>query len=58
MAGERTPVPGLVGARRPEVLVLNDDDLTYAKVRLDGASLAAKLEGIALFATTDRKSVV
>ena len=35
VAGERTEVPGLVGARRPEVLVLNDDDLTYAKVRPD-----------------------
>lgn len=56
--GERTPVPGLVGARRPEVLVLNDDDLTYAKVRPDETSLAAGLEGIALFADSLPRSIV
>ena len=56
--GERTPVPGLVGARRPEVLVLNDDDLTYAKVRPDETSLTAGLEGIALFADSLPRSIV
>ncbi|HEX5565994.1 MAG TPA: aminopeptidase N [Streptomyces sp.] len=38
--GERTEVPELVGARRPAVVLLNDDDLSYAKVRLDTESLA------------------
>src|SRR5690606_6591046 len=32
-------VPELVGRRRPDLLLLNDDDLTYAKVRLDAVSL-------------------
>jgi aminopeptidase N len=38
--GERTEVPELVGRRRPALVLLNDDDLTYAKVRLDEVSLA------------------
>ena len=33
--GERTAVAELVGERRPTLVLLNDDDLTYAKVRLD-----------------------
>ncbi|BAJ31273.1 MULTISPECIES: aminopeptidase N [Kitasatospora] len=38
--GERTAVPQLAGRARPAVLLLNDDDLSYAKVRLDADSLA------------------
>ncbi|GAA2791101.1 aminopeptidase N [Kitasatospora paracochleata] len=37
--GPRTEVPELVGRHRPAVLLLNDDDLSYAKVRLDEDSL-------------------
>ncbi|MBH1933066.1 aminopeptidase N [Streptomyces sp. AV19] len=37
--GELTAVPELVGKRRPAVFLLNDDDLSYAKVRLDEESL-------------------
>ena len=33
-------VPELVGARRPALLLVNDDDLAYAKIRLDEASLS------------------
>ena len=40
VAGPRTPVPGLVGAPRPDAIVVNDDDLSYTKVRLDQRSLA------------------
>ena len=36
--GERTEVPELVGQRQPELLLLNDDDLAYAKIRLDDDS--------------------
>jgi aminopeptidase N len=39
VVGERTDVPELVGVQQPDVLLLNDDDLTYAKVRLDARSL-------------------
>ncbi|GGQ20631.1 aminopeptidase N [Streptomyces roseolilacinus] len=37
--GELTGVDALVGKRRPAVVLLNDDDLSYAKVRLDEESL-------------------
>ncbi|MFV0251817.1 MAG: aminopeptidase N [Beutenbergiaceae bacterium] len=39
--GPATPVPELVGLLRPTIIVINDDDLAYAKVRLDPASLTA-----------------
>lgn len=38
--GGLTEVPELVGRTRPAVVLLNDDDLSYAKVRLDEVSLA------------------
>ncbi|MEU1311768.1 aminopeptidase N [Streptomyces cinnamoneus] len=38
--GELTDVPQLAGKARPAVVLLNDDDLSYAKVRLDSESLA------------------
>lgn len=36
--GERTEVAELVGVARPDLVLLNDDDLAYAKIRLDHAS--------------------
>nr|WP_202555133.1 aminopeptidase N [Streptomyces sp. SID4950] len=47
--GELTAVPQLVGSRRPDVVLLNDDDLSYAKVRLDEASLAFVTEHLGDF---------
>jgi aminopeptidase N len=41
--GERTEVPALVGQRRPDLLLVNDDDLAYAKVRLDERSMSTVL---------------
>ncbi len=38
--GERTEVPELAGFERPALVLLNDDDLAYAKIRLDEVSLA------------------
>jgi aminopeptidase N len=38
VAGARTDVPELVGVTAAEVVLVNDDDLTYAKVALDPAS--------------------
>jgi aminopeptidase N len=40
VAGARTEVPELTGQARPALLLVNDDDLTYAKVRLDPESEA------------------
>ncbi|RLV08758.1 aminopeptidase N [Streptomyces griseocarneus] len=39
VAGPRTTVSELVGAERPELVLVNDDDLTYCKIRFDEASL-------------------
>ncbi|MFF0787923.1 aminopeptidase N [Streptomyces spiralis] len=47
--GELTAVPQLVGRRRPAVILLNDDDLSYAKVRLDERSLAVVTEHLGDF---------
>ncbi len=40
VTGALTEVPQLVGVRRPDLVLVNDDDLTYAKIRLDEQSLA------------------
>jgi aminopeptidase N len=39
--GGRTPVPELTGQKTADLLLLNDGDLTYAKIRLDDDSMAA-----------------
>src|SRR5690606_1372199 len=52
--GERTDVPELLGRVRPALILLNDDDLAYAKIRLDEASLHAATAGLGSLA--DRKS--
>src|SRR4029077_7439955 len=39
VAGPRTVVPELAGQPRPDLVLVNDDDLTYAKIRLDPHSL-------------------
>ncbi len=46
VVGERTLVPELVGVERPDLLLLNDDDLAYAKVRLDDQSWTTALEHV------------
>ncbi|MFN2517554.1 MAG: aminopeptidase N [Jatrophihabitantaceae bacterium] len=42
---ERTAVEQLVGHKQPDLLLLNDDDLTYCKVRLDDRSLSTLRSG-------------
>ncbi|QBI20970.1 aminopeptidase N [Egibacter rhizosphaerae] len=44
--GAITDVPDLVGAARPDLLVPNDGDLTFAKLRLDETSLATLERGL------------
>jgi len=46
VTGPRTEVPKLVGLRRPALVLINDDDLTYAKVRLDPASLETLVSSV------------
>ncbi|MFG2953156.1 aminopeptidase N [Streptomyces sp. NPDC048291] len=38
--GPRTVISELAGAEAPELVLVNDDDLTYCKIRFDEASLA------------------
>src|SRR6478735_4549442 len=47
--GPRTEVPELVGVPRPALVLVNDDDLAYAKVRLDDRSLAASIDLLGSF---------
>ncbi|GAA1677510.1 aminopeptidase N [Kribbella yunnanensis] len=44
--GARTELAELVGATQPDLVLLNDDDLTYAKIRLDERSRATLVESI------------
>ncbi len=45
VTGERTPITELVGTTAPALLLINDDDLTYCKQRLDETSLATLRSG-------------
>jgi aminopeptidase N len=49
VAGERTEVPEMIGVDQPDLTLVNDDDLTYAKIRLDERSLATLIERIGEF---------
>ena len=50
VAGPRTVIPELAGQPRPDLVLVNDDDLTYAKIRLDDHSLRTLIENsIGLF---------
>ena len=45
--GALTEVPELVGETQPDLVLLNDDDLAYAKIRLDERSLATAIGHLA-----------
>jgi len=49
--GARSEVPQMVGVHRGDVVVINDDDLTYAKIRLDDSSVGAALEHLSAFSS-------
>ncbi|HSN06510.1 MAG TPA: aminopeptidase N [Candidatus Angelobacter sp.] len=46
VVGERTEVAELVGHPMPDLLLLNDDDLTFTKIRLDERSLRTAIESL------------
>jgi aminopeptidase N len=46
IAGASTSVEALVGQKQPDLVLLNDGDLTYAKIRLDERSLATLIASI------------
>ena len=41
--GERTSVAEALGMKRPDLILINDDDLAYAKIRLDSHSRATAI---------------
>ena len=44
--GETTDIKEAIGQRQPDLLLLNDGDLAYAKIRLDERSLATAIAGL------------
>ncbi len=56
--GERTEVPEAVGQRQPALVLLNDDDLAYAKIRLDPASLRTSIRHLRNFADSLARTLV
>ncbi|WP_426520971.1 aminopeptidase N [Diaminobutyricibacter sp. McL0618] len=56
--GERTDVAELVGLARPDLVLPNDDDLAYAKIRLDADSLAVAIEHLSKIASPLARSLV
>jgi len=47
--GARTEVPELVGVAQPALVLLNDDDLSYTKIRFDERSISTLIESIGEF---------
>jgi aminopeptidase N len=47
VTGARTQIAELIGVAQPDLLLVNDDDLTYGKIRLDQRSMATVVERIA-----------
>ncbi len=56
--GARTEVPELVGVHRGDLVLLNDDDLAYAKIRLDEQSRRTAIEHLASIANPLARSIV
>ena len=56
--GARTEVPELVGREQPDLLLVNDDDLAYAKIRLDERSLPPRWRTRAASADASPASLV
>jgi aminopeptidase N len=50
VVGAKTDVPSLVGRSQPALVLVNDDDLTFAKIRLDEQSLATLVTHVGDFA--------
>jgi aminopeptidase N len=49
VSGPATDVPALVGCKQPDLVLINDDDLAYAKIRLDERSLRTLIDHIGEF---------
>ncbi len=52
VTGDWTAVPALVGVARPDLVLINDEYLTYAKIRLDPHSLKTAVSSIGRFTSS------
>ncbi len=57
IAGARTVIPALTGVARPDLIVLNDDDLSYAIVRFDDRSIATLTTSIGLLSDSLARAI-
>jgi aminopeptidase N len=58
ISGARTEVPELAGTPAPDLLLVNDDDLAYAKIRLDPRSMSTAVTHLADFADSLPRTLV
>ena len=58
LLGAEVEVPELVGMAAADLLLVNDDDLTYAKVRLDPASMQTARAGVGALADSLPRALV
>ncbi|GAA1913168.1 aminopeptidase N [Microbacterium aoyamense] len=56
--GDLTEVPELKGIARPDLVLLNDEDLAYAKIRLDERSLQTAIDHLAKISDPLARSLV
>lgn len=56
--GDLTEVPELVGIAQPDLVLLNDEDLAYAKIRLDERSLRTAVAHLAKISDPLARSLV
>lgn len=56
--GDLTEVPDLKGHKRPDLVLLNDEDLAYAKIRLDERSLQTAIDHLAKISDPLARSLV
>ncbi len=56
--GDLTEVPELKGVQRPDLVLLNDEDLAYAKIRLDERSLQTAIGHLAKISDPLARSLV
>ncbi|MGL4173792.1 MAG: aminopeptidase N [Actinomycetota bacterium] len=58
VTGEDTAVPHLIGQPQPDLLLVNDDDLGYSKIRLDAQSLRTAVAHLDSFTDSMPRSIV
>lgn len=56
--GKRTDITEVIGLKRPDLILVNDDDLAYAKIRLDEESLRTAHTHLGQIASPLARSVV